>query len=189
MEAADRALRDLWNCLCHQGGTSAVGALAVPFLLRIEATGFPGLRAGTLCLVAEIGRCQHLGDGTCEGFFQVAEDPWMVEGETECPVDWTIQAARGAVACDLYRLGGATGGAFGVAVGTVPADDLDSGMGLQPRGQRVSRPIGQHVDGTSGGEVDEDRAVGMATLEREVVHAQHARARGQSRVGKARGSS
>ncbi|MGW4984803.1 hypothetical protein [Streptomyces mirabilis] len=103
-EAADRALRQLWMNLHHQGGTIAVGALAVPFLLRIAATGCPELRARTLRLVAEIGRCQHMGDGSREGLLQVAEEPLMIEGSTMCPVDWTIQAARQAVTDDLHLL-------------------------------------------------------------------------------------
>ncbi|MET7927037.1 hypothetical protein ABZT43_24160 [Streptomyces sp. NPDC005349] len=103
-EAAGRALRQLQMNLHHQGSTIAVGALAVPFLLRIAAAGLPGLRAGTLRLVAEIARCQHLGDGSREGLLQVAEDPSMMEGTTECPVDWTIQAARHAITDDLHLL-------------------------------------------------------------------------------------
>ncbi|MER7585033.1 hypothetical protein [Kitasatospora sp. NPDC097691] len=103
-EAADGALCRLWTNLHHQGGTIAVGALAVPFLLRIAATRRPELRARTLRLVAEIGRCQHIGDGSREGLLQVAEDPALVEGSTVCPVDWTIQAARQAVTDDLDLL-------------------------------------------------------------------------------------
>ncbi|MER7768658.1 hypothetical protein [Kitasatospora sp. NPDC096140] len=103
-EAADKALGQLWTNLHHQGGTIAVGALAVPFLLRIGATGRPELRAETLRLVAEIGRCQHIGDGSREGLLRVAEDPAVVEGSTVCPVDWTIQAARQAVTDDLHLL-------------------------------------------------------------------------------------
>nr|WP_214661749.1 hypothetical protein [Streptomyces polyasparticus] len=86
-EAADRALGELREHLHHQGGTIAVGALAVPFLLRIAATGPPGLRASTLRLVAEIGRCQRFGDGTREGLLQVTEDPLEAEGTTMCPVN------------------------------------------------------------------------------------------------------
>ncbi|MFD8781292.1 hypothetical protein [Kitasatospora sp. NPDC059599] len=103
-EAADGALRQLWTNLHHQGGTIAVGALAVPFLLRTATTGHPGLRAQTLHLVAEIGRCQHIGNGSRKGLLQVAEEPLMVEGSTMCPVDWTIQAARLAVTDDLHLL-------------------------------------------------------------------------------------
>ncbi|MFE6729496.1 HEAT repeat domain-containing protein [Streptomyces californicus] len=103
-EAAGRALEDLWEHLHHQGSTIAVGALAVPFLLRITAIGRPGLRADTLRLVAEIGRCQHFGDGTREGLLQVTEDPLEVEGTTMCPTNWTIQAARDAITDDLHLL-------------------------------------------------------------------------------------
>ncbi|MEW1914646.1 hypothetical protein AB0442_40795 [Kitasatospora sp. NPDC085895] len=101
LETADRALSKLWTTVHHQGSTIEVAALAVPFLLRIAATGHPGLRADTLILVATSARCQHLGDGTREGLLRVAEDPLMV-GSLDCPVDWTIQAARDAVASDLH---------------------------------------------------------------------------------------
>ncbi|MFJ9589150.1 hypothetical protein [Streptomyces acidicola] len=101
---ADRALWQLQMNLHHQGSTIAVGALAVPFLLRIATAGCPRLRAETLRLVAEIGRCQHLGDGSREGLLAVAEDPLMMEGTTECPLDWTIQAARHAITGDLHLL-------------------------------------------------------------------------------------
>ncbi|MEU7508646.1 hypothetical protein [Streptomyces lavendulae] len=103
-EAARRALGTLWEGLHHQGSTIAVAALAVPFLLRIAATGSPALRASTLRLVAEIARCQHFGDGSREGLLQVAEDPDDAEGTTLCPVDWTIQAARTAISADLHLL-------------------------------------------------------------------------------------
>ncbi|WP_371484072.1 hypothetical protein [Kitasatospora sp. NBC_00315] len=103
-EAADGALWQLRTDLHHQGSTIAVGALAVPFLLRIAAGGSAGVRAETLRLVAEIGRCQHHGDGSREGLLAVAEDPLEIEGTTECPVDWTIQAARDAVTGDLHLL-------------------------------------------------------------------------------------
>ncbi|WP_249375552.1 hypothetical protein [Streptomyces sp. I05A-00742] len=103
-EAAGRAFGELRENLHHQGSTIAVGALAVPFLLRIATTGVPGLRASTLRLVAEIGRCQHFGDGTREGLLQVAGDPLEVEGTTMCPANWTIQAARDAITDDLHLL-------------------------------------------------------------------------------------
>lgn len=81
-EAAGRASGELWENLHHQGSAIAVGALAVPFLLRIATTGILGLWASPLRLVAEIGRCQHFGDGTREGLLQVIEDPLEVEGST-----------------------------------------------------------------------------------------------------------
>ncbi|GGV99462.1 hypothetical protein GCM10010230_25640 [Streptomyces narbonensis] len=102
--ASGRALGELWENLHHQGSTIAVGALAVPFLLRIAVIGLPGLRADTLRLVAEIGRCQHFGDGTREGLLQVTEDPLEAEGTTMCPTNWTIQAARDAITGDLRLL-------------------------------------------------------------------------------------
>lgn len=81
-----------------------MGALAVPFMLRIAATTRPELRAPTFRLVAEIGRCQHMGDGPRDGLLQVAEEPLMIEDSTMCRVDWTIQAARHAVTDDLHLL-------------------------------------------------------------------------------------
>ncbi|MFE5829292.1 hypothetical protein ACFQ8W_03395 [Streptomyces sp. NPDC056508] len=83
-EAVGRASGELWENLHHQGSTIAVGALAVPFLLRIATTGILELWASTLRLVAEIGRCQHqhFGDGTREGLLQVIEDPLEAEGST-----------------------------------------------------------------------------------------------------------
>ncbi|MGW9212360.1 hypothetical protein ACWGR4_36025 [Embleya sp. NPDC055664] len=75
----------------------------MPFLLRIAATGFPGLRATTLTLVAASGRGQHLGDATREGLLHVAEEPLMI-GPVDCPVDWTIQAARDAITADVHLL-------------------------------------------------------------------------------------
>ncbi|MFE3206086.1 hypothetical protein [Embleya sp. NPDC059237] len=102
-EAAERALDQLWKSLHHQGGTIEAAALAVPFLLRIAATGFPGLRATTLTLVAASGRGQHLGDATREGLLHVAEEPLMI-GPVDCPVDWTIQAARDAITADVHLL-------------------------------------------------------------------------------------
>ncbi|WAZ27365.1 hypothetical protein STRCI_008571 [Streptomyces cinnabarinus] len=86
-EATDKALWQLWTSLHHQGGTTAAGALAVPLLLRIAVAGRPELRADSLRLIDEIGRCQYMGDGSREGLLQVAEEPLMVEGSTMCPVD------------------------------------------------------------------------------------------------------
>lgn len=103
-EAAGRALGELWEDLHQQGHTVAVGALAVPFLLRIATTGVPGLRADILCLVAEIGRCHYFGDGRREGLLQVSEDPLEAESTTMCPTNWTIQAARDAITDDLHLL-------------------------------------------------------------------------------------
>ncbi|MFJ9691883.1 hypothetical protein [Kitasatospora sp. NPDC101183] len=101
--AADRVLWRIREALHHQGGTIEAGALAVPFLFRIARARPSGLRAEILRLVGEIGRCQHLGDGSRAGFLQVSEDS-MTMGAAECPVDWAIQAAREAVTDDLHLL-------------------------------------------------------------------------------------
>ncbi|MFD5559142.1 hypothetical protein [Kitasatospora griseola] len=103
-EPADGALRQLRTNPHHRGGTIAVGALAVPFLLRIATVGRPELRARTLRAVAEVGRCRHTGGGSREGLLRVAEELPVVEGGTMCPVDRTVQAARRAVTDDPHLL-------------------------------------------------------------------------------------
>lgn len=103
-EVAGRALEELWNDLRHQGGTIAVGALAVPFLLRIAMTARPPeLQADILRLIGGIGRCQE-PEAHREAFLQILADPLQLEGSTMCPTNWTIDAARDAVTDDLHLL-------------------------------------------------------------------------------------
>lgn len=102
-DAATQALSHLWSALHHQGSTTETAALAVPFLLRAAASGPPGLRANILTLVAVSARSQHLGDTSREGLLHIAEDPMRI-GPVDCPVDWTIQAARAAITDDLHLL-------------------------------------------------------------------------------------
>jgi hypothetical protein len=64
-------------------------------------------------------------------------------------------------------------GTVGVGTGPVPADDLHFGMGTQPLGEGFGVTAGQHVDWPVGGHVQQDRAVGVAAAQREVIHAQH----------------
>jgi hypothetical protein len=47
---------------------------------------------------------------------------------------------------DLDRARCAPRTAVGIAAGAVPADDLRTGAGRQPGGERISRPAGQHID-------------------------------------------
>lgn len=102
-EAAGRALSGLWTALHHQGSTTETAALAMPFLLRAAASGVPGLRGEVLRLAAVSARCQHLGDTTREGLLRVAEDRVMI-GAVDCPVDWTLQAARTVITDDRHQL-------------------------------------------------------------------------------------
>lgn len=102
-DAAARALSGLWTALHHQGSTTETAALALPFLLRAAASAAPALRADVLTLVAVSARCQHLGDTSRGGLLHVAEDPTRI-GAVDCPVDWTLQAARTVITDDRHLL-------------------------------------------------------------------------------------
>ena len=73
----------------------------------------------------------------------------------------------------LHRVGGAGPGAFGVGTGSIPADDFDTGMISEPRGQGRGAAIGQHVDGPAGLDVDQHGCVVVSTAQREVVDTEH----------------
>ncbi len=68
-------------------------------------------------------------------------------------------------------------GAFGIAGGTVAADDLDSGVVSQPAGQGGGLAVGQQVNGPAGLNVDQDGAVNVALEQGEVVDPEHPRRR------------
>jgi hypothetical protein len=96
---ADRVLGSLWNSVCHQGWTSASGALAVPFLLRVAADPSAHGRPGVLRLVAELARPEHFGDGTREGLLWSGASGWLWDNNGY-PGNWSVEAARDAVAAD-----------------------------------------------------------------------------------------
>jgi hypothetical protein len=73
----------------------------------------------------------------------------------------------------LLGLGRAGAGALGVGTRPITADHPSSGMLIKPGGERLRLPVGEQVDGPVGGHVHQHRAVGAATAECEVVHAQH----------------
>ncbi|MFF3068870.1 hypothetical protein [Kitasatospora sp. NPDC057936] len=103
-EASDRALGTLWNRVCHQGGTSAPGALAVPFLIRI-ALAYPRHRTAVLLLVGAVARRQHFGDGSRTGLLRAGErDGSLRFGPSGYLETWSIEAARQAVAADADLL-------------------------------------------------------------------------------------
>jgi hypothetical protein len=56
---------------------------------------------------------------------------------------------------DLNGAGRAAAAAVGVDPGPVPADQLGSRPGRQPRGERVRGPLGEDVDRPAGLNVDE----------------------------------
>jgi len=76
---------------------------------------------------------------------------------------------------DLQGVWRAVARSFGVGPGPVPADDLHSRVGWQPRGEGRSGAVGQHIDRAAGLDVDQDRAVVVSTAQREIVHTQNAR--------------
>lgn len=62
-----------------------------------------------------------------------------------------------------------------VSGGTVPANDLGAGMRSEPGGEGVALAVGQDVDDAAGFDVDQQRAVPLSLLEREVVDTEDAR--------------
>jgi hypothetical protein len=102
-ETADRALGALWSSVCHQGQTSAPGALTVPFVLRIAVDPSCLQRAGLVLLVAEIARREHYGDGTRTGLLRTADDGPAYDPSGYLQ-NWSVQAAREAVAADVHLL-------------------------------------------------------------------------------------
>jgi hypothetical protein len=76
---------------------------------------------------------------------------------------------------DLDRVGQDAADSLGVGARSVPADDLDAGMGAQPGLQRVGAAVGQDIDSAAGLRVDQDRGVALPAAQREVVHAEHPR--------------
>ncbi|MFI6155502.1 hypothetical protein ACIBCA_22775 [Kitasatospora sp. NPDC051170] len=97
---SDTALGTLWNRVCHQGTTSAVGALTVPFLIRL-ALAHSRHRAGLLGLVGSVARGSNFGD-TSRDALLCADGP-REAGYYEPsggPLTWTLQAGRAAAAAD-----------------------------------------------------------------------------------------
>ncbi len=70
---------------------------------------------------------------------------------------------------DLDRGRRAGAGALGECSGPVAADYLGTGMRAQPGRQGVRLPVREQVDGRAGIDIDQQRAVGVAAAEREVV--------------------
>ncbi|CAN3977450.1 hypothetical protein KPATCC21470_0073 [Kitasatospora purpeofusca] len=103
-EASGRALGTLWDQVCHQGRTSAPGALAVPFLIRI-ALAHPHHRADLLLLVGAVARRQHFGDGSRTGLLRAGDLAGSVRFEPSgYPGNRSVEAARNAVAADAELL-------------------------------------------------------------------------------------
>ncbi|OHV57969.1 hypothetical protein [Pseudofrankia sp. BMG5.36] len=102
---ASRSLSALWNRVRHQGYSSAPAALAVPFLIRLAASPAVHDRAGLLLLAAEAGHRNHFGRDLCQDLLQVAYAPEDRRVDTwGYPVEWTLEAARAAIAADVSLL-------------------------------------------------------------------------------------
>jgi hypothetical protein len=74
---------------------------------------------------------------------------------------------------DLDRLGRTIAGAFRIGAGAVPGDERDAGMRPQPGGKTAAGAIREEIDGVVTLQVDQDRAVREALVDRPVVDAKH----------------
>src|SRR5689334_10628282 len=74
-QRASASLSTLWDCVCHQGDSSAPAALAVPFLLRAAADPAVHNRAQLLLLAAEAGHRNHFGRDRREDLLQAGYLP------------------------------------------------------------------------------------------------------------------
>ena len=76
--------------------------------------------------------------------------------------------------CNLDRIGCALRCAFSISPGAVTADDLDTRMRLEPRGDGGGRAVREEFHRAAPLQVDEDGPVTMALLPGPVVNAQQA---------------
>jgi hypothetical protein len=79
--------------------------------------------------------------------------------------------------CHLDRVGRTGSCAIGVRTSTIPDDDLDAGVGLQPVRQGRGRALQQQVQHLVKFQVHQDRPVAVAAPERKVVDPEDARRR------------
>ena len=70
---------------------------------------------------------------------------------------------------DLHGLGGTLRRRLGVGRRTVPADDLDPGMLLEPRRDSVPLAVGEQVDDVTALQVHDDGAVTLSLAPRPVI--------------------
>ncbi|MER7471244.1 HEAT repeat domain-containing protein [Micromonospora sp. NPDC000018] len=98
-DVAGQALSGLWECVRHQGGVSAGAPLVVPFLLRAAVDPATHRRADVLLLAAEAGRRNHFGTDRRGDLLNAAEPGPMIDCDGY-PVEWSIEAARQAIAAD-----------------------------------------------------------------------------------------
>jgi hypothetical protein len=147
-----------------QGEVEPAGDLVVRHALaqqgvdgRIPAAGAP--HRGTF--VAALAR----GD--------VAETATVGQGEFLDSVAQVLEQMPAIGA--LHRLRRADASAGRVRGRAVPADELDSGMLLQPVGEGDAEPIGQHIQAAMGDGIDDDGGIPLTPFDREVVDADRRR--------------
>ena len=83
---------------------------------------------------------------------------------------------------DLDRAGRPGDGSLSVGAGTVPADDLRAGVGLQPFLQRARLAIRQQVNHVAGFRVGHHRAVHLPLAQREIIDPGDLRRGGDQRI-------
>ncbi|MFF0297224.1 HEAT repeat domain-containing protein [Kitasatospora sp. NPDC004614] len=102
--SSNEALSKLSGRLLQQGTSSAAGALAIPFLVRIVVA-LPFHRAGILRVIAGLVRRQYFGDGSRTGLLRAARaDDQIVFEPSGYLANWSVQAAREALAADAGLL-------------------------------------------------------------------------------------
>nr|WP_271189901.1 hypothetical protein [Dactylosporangium matsuzakiense] len=93
-----------------------------------------------------------------------------------CLLDGLAEVGPQVVAVgDLDRVRGAGSGADGIVPAAVAAGDAHARMPAQPVGEGVRAAVGQHVDRSVRGHIEQDCRVVLAFLDREVVDAEHLR--------------
>ena len=75
---------------------------------------------------------------------------------------------------DLHGVGRTTPGTISVDLRTVPADDRHAGMLLKPGDELAALAFGEQVQDTMCFEVDQYRAVAMASTEGPIINTEHA---------------
>ncbi len=61
---------------------------------------------------------------------------------------------------NLCRQGGSQRPATGIFRRAITGDHLDTGMGMQPRGQGVGRAIGEQINRTTTFQIDQEGTIG-----------------------------
>ena len=124
--------------------------------LSCRCRGHIGRRLRILHFLHSRGRCRA----------QITVVPVEHSGHRVAKVAQKVPPVR-----NLDGLGCAGANAVGVSTRAVSRDDLDAGMTVQPRSDRLRVAIGQHVDRTVALEIDDERAVALSSAPSPVVDA------------------